>query len=35
MEARLPEEDRARVLAGNAAALGITPASVRSASQSA
>jgi aminocarboxymuconate-semialdehyde decarboxylase len=28
VEARLPAEDEARVLAGNAAALGITPASV-------
>ncbi|MFE4080078.1 amidohydrolase family protein [Paenarthrobacter sp. YIM B13468] len=35
LEARLPEEERARVLAGNAAALGITPASVRTTSQSA
>ncbi|WP_284988037.1 MULTISPECIES: amidohydrolase family protein [unclassified Arthrobacter] len=35
LEARLPEEDRVRVLAGNAAALGITSASVRTASESA
>lgn len=34
LEARLPGEDQARVLAGNAAALGITPASVRTAGQS-
>ena len=27
-EARLPAEDEARVLAGNAAALGITPVSI-------
>lgn len=35
VEARLPGEDQARVLGGNAAALGITPASVRTAGQSA
>ncbi|GAB14755.1 putative hydrolase [Arthrobacter globiformis NBRC 12137] len=35
LEARLPAEDEARVLAGNAAALGITPASIRPARRTA